>query len=39
MSQAIKELESFDASVRKCEDDANKYRNYEMTLNMPETKF
>ena len=39
MDQAIKELETYDASVKKFEDDSNKFRQYEITLNMQETKF
>jgi len=39
MNQAIAELESFDQIVKKFEEDAKKYAQYELVLNMPETRF
>ena len=39
MEKAIEELEAYDATVKKFEEDSVKYRQYEMTLGMPETKF
>lgn len=39
MEKAIEELEEHDRIVKKLEEDSKKYRVYEMTLNMPETKF
>lgn len=39
MSQAISELESYNEIVKKLEEDAKKYSQYEIVLNIPETRF
>jgi hypothetical protein len=39
MDKAIEELEMFDVHVKRYEEEAKKYAQYEMVLNMPETRF